>query len=254
MSAAGVVLIVISVVLIIANLAGRMRWPRYADRAAAATRDDPIFDRVAPFTSIENLQRNSGESAEQYALRLTHDVNRCFVHHIYETSPNVPFTQNWILWLLGWLPIGFFRRYEFIRAERALKRGFGFCSQCALILVDLAQHNALRAHVLRFPGHVVAEIGTSEGTALICDADYGVSLPGPADSLATRRNEIHAAYAGRTSAERAANVVRILTSGFETFGTRDIASRRLFEDAAFALKWLVPVAGIFLGLAARAPA
>jgi len=179
----------------------------------------------------------------------SNEINRCFVHYIDKASPNVPFTQNWILWTLGWLPIGFFKRYKFICAERALHRGFGACSQSALILVELARRNALPAHVLRFPGHVITEISTGDGTSLICDADYGVVLPGPAASLARRHNEIDVVYSARTGRE-ASNVAQILTSEFHIFDICRIAQRQLFENAMFVSKWIIPVGGIVFGFVA----
>ena len=94
MNAASIALIVLplSTILFIANLAGLLRWPHYADRAAATLAHDPIFGRSTPFTSVENFRRNVEEPAAEYAQRLTNEINRCFVHYIDKASPNVPFT------------------------------------------------------------------------------------------------------------------------------------------------------------------
>lgn len=96
----------------------------------------------------------------------------------------VAVTDNWLLWGMGCLDgvvtdlgltnvEGLFRAYETLDYRRALRRGFGICSQNALGLASLLEDRYdIEADVIGLDGHVVVEAG-----GYLLDPSVGLALP-----------------------------------------------------------------------------
>lgn len=129
--------------------------------------------------------RRLGENEFAYAQRMTRSVNSHTTHAFAEqnTLSNIhvvaaPFLWSWPLWLGGlWASISG-RKFtvEFCSPEKALARGYGYCSQRALILQNILRANGIQAQATDLSGHVVCT-ARIDGKEVLLDADYGLASP-----------------------------------------------------------------------------
>lgn len=129
--------------------------------------------------------RRKGENDFAYARRLTLYINSHTTHYFEEknTPGNIhiiaaPFLWSWPLWLRGlWASIsGEKFTVEFCNPEKGLARGYGYCSQRALILQNILRANGINARATDLYGHVVCT-ARIDGKDVLLDADYGLASP-----------------------------------------------------------------------------
>src|SRR5262249_54281334 len=142
--------------------------------------------------SVESLYRRLGEVESAYFDRLTKSVAAGIVHFWYEGDKWDPsdaiYTavspwDNYLLWLLD------DPQHEFIEPDKAIERGYGFCSQVARIVYSILDNQGISSKVLGYQGHVVAE-----ANGQILDADYGVYIPHSALWMQTHPEAVSAYY------------------------------------------------------------
>jgi len=91
-----------------------------------------------------------------------------------------------------------FTSFESFRYQRALRRGFGICSQLALGLAGLLYEKyGVHAHMAGLGGHVVVEARLPNGERRILDPSAGVLLPFGVDAAAAQMPLVRSAYARR---------------------------------------------------------
>lgn len=127
--------------------------------------------------------RRPGEDEFAYAQRMTRYINSHTTHAFAEqnTLSNIhliaaPFLWSWPLWLGGlWGSIsGQKFTVEFCSPEKGLARGYGYCSQRALILQNILRANGIQARATDLYGHVVCT-ARIDGKDVLLDADYGLA-------------------------------------------------------------------------------
>lgn len=135
-----------------------------------------------PF-SRENfrIERKPGEADFDYAKRMTLYVHSHTNYYFaYRNSLGnidvmvAPFAWCWPLWLRGAWAVCTGNKFsvEFCNAEKALERGYGFCSQRALILQDILRRDGMSARARDLYGHVVCT-AIIDGREVVLDPDYG---------------------------------------------------------------------------------
>lgn len=170
-------------------------------------------------------------------------------------SKRVPITENWILWSAAWLdPIlldagltdvaDLFGAYQFLYYEPALERGFGICSQLAILTTDLlSKRYGIETRVIGLEGHVVAEATVAEG-AFIIDSSLGVFLPFNLHDAERDLIRVRNSYGDRAEA-KTYNAKGNHRYEPGTAGYRPKLYRA--EMAAFVLKWLFPLSLLAAG-------
>lgn len=127
--------------------------------------------------------RRPGENDFAYAERMTLYVNSRTTHYFEKknTLDNihiivVPFFRSWPLWLRGlWATIsGVKFTVEFCNPEKGLSRGYGFCSQRALILQNILREHGIDARATDLYGHVVCTARIN-GKDILLDPDNGLA-------------------------------------------------------------------------------
>lgn len=169
--------------LICVNLAGLLSgdelWPK-AENARRSADYEPFSKDM-----LEQLRKSGSESALDFARRMNTFVYDHTFHHFFDKTSienldtvAMPFLKSWPIWLAGFKAalLGDNFVVEFCDAERGLERGFGFCSQRALILKDILRKNGLDAHVRKMYGHVVCMVHDGSREILL-DPDYGFAIP-----------------------------------------------------------------------------
>jgi len=147
----------------------------------------------APLQDYRLLQMKPDESTYEYASRMNSLVYTSTVHYFANEmafgdihKKAVPFLYNWALWAEAFRAHikGRYYTFEFASAESGLARGYGLCSQRALILEDLLTRNGIHAKTTGLYGHVILK-ATIDDKEMIFDPDYNVIMPFSLSYLAT---------------------------------------------------------------------
>jgi hypothetical protein len=157
-------------------------------------------------------------------------------------------------------PSGRFAAYEYRHFERALRRGFGICSQNAVGLSDLLTvRYGIDTQIVALDGHVVLQARTPRGNYVLLDPSTGISFDFDAAAAPSRLDRIHAAYSAVDPG--LAHLARTYDAGGNRItagrhGARDDwPSMYLAETVLGWMKWAVPaillVVALFLPSRAR---
>jgi len=235
MIAVSILAMAAAILLLGVNLAGLMIRPYGRVRAL------PNFPRpAAAVPPVVGPQ--PGDGWQDHLRRLVDFLNTAIVHYTGANEDAVSPFDNWILWALKFTGKAAFRRYHFVRASRALRRGYGLCSQHALTLVQLLKRVGIEANVAGFEGHVVAVVKRPDESWILADADYRVIVPRPIEEIRRDPACIEPFYAAtQTPAARIAVLQGIYAGPMTLHSSRRRSWRLAVEDAAYGAKWLVPL-------------
>ncbi|MDB4165556.1 hypothetical protein N9816_04645 [Gammaproteobacteria bacterium] len=122
--------------------------------------------------------------AESYLYDLTKLVNQCMVHYWVDDDVDlqkslntwIPLKEKYVLHLSAYF-IPKLRSIELYDIEKIIERGFGFCSQFAILLDEILEKNGYESNLVGLDGHVVVEAKTLKGQRIVLDPDYGVIIP-----------------------------------------------------------------------------
>jgi hypothetical protein len=138
---------------------------------------------------VQELYKKDGEALEQYLERLTDAVYRNTTHYFIDRKSEnswkvrsrgtVELTENWSLYLYAlWkYLLGEWHTIEFSEPEPALRRGYGYCSQRALIAAAMLERQQMPGKMSGLEGHVVAMTTLPDGREYILDPDYNIVIP-----------------------------------------------------------------------------
>lgn len=201
------------------------------------------------------MEKGADEKPLDYAQRMNAFVYNHTVHYFpEEKNPGnlditaAPFLWNWAIWLRAFWAFLAHEDFvvEFCDADKGLERGYGLCSQRALILQDILRKHGLKAKATKLYGHVVCmtQIG---GEEILLDPDHGFSIPHGLDYLHAHPETINA-YS--PSPEIASMYTPILQNarwperGDAEYGCRD--DSWLFKMTL--IQWLAPFLLLFCSL------
>ncbi|MDJ0786865.1 MAG: hypothetical protein QNK05_08640 [Myxococcota bacterium] len=246
----GLVLLGTGGLLLALNVVGVLLGGRAFTEPPEAAVANPLFGRATTAAETE-LARRIGETDAEYVKRLTHAVHGYMVHYWDEEGgARVPLLENWVLHGLGRLNPERYGAYEFQHPARGLERGFGLCSQQAMIVADLLSEAGIETEVLGLGGHVVTEARLGDERTLLLDADYGVVVPYSLKDVEAQPDRVAPLYRAEGFGDEAvARIVEI----YGPDGNRPYASRsrrRASEDRTYLIKWLAPFGAVLLGLLA----
>lgn len=237
--------LIMGMALIAVNLCGLALndelWPR-PDNGRRPADYQPYSGEMKKY-----MEKGADENPRDYAERMNAFVYHHTVHYFPdEKSPGnldvtaAPFLWNWAIWLRGFWALLTREDFvvEFCDADKGLRRGYGLCSQRALILQDILREHGLRAKATKLYGHVVcmARIG---GEDILLDPDYGFSIPHGLDYLHDHPETILAHSPSPEAAAMYAPILqneRWLERGDAEYGCKDKAW--LFKMAL--IQWLAP--------------
>lgn len=251
-------LMCVGLVLMIINAAGLLIPLRGVD---VSKETNPLFGKNVTLSpqQLYSLAAIGASDRPAYFTKMATAVHHTILHYwndegIERYHLRVPITENFILCSAGFIYPKYFRKYEFANHNRAIARGVGLCSQSACILSDLLEEKSIDTDVIGLSGHVIAtaEVDHRAHKWWLLDPDYGVVIPHNIDTVEHSPDLIrpyyaHAGYSKATIDDLvriyAADGNQVLDNTREYWG-----DRRWIERTAYALKWLIPIALIALGL------
>lgn len=219
----------------------------YAERAASAWGRLKMTE-----AELAQVAAMPFDDRRAFAVRLNRAVHAGLQHYwspegADRYSLRVPFHENFILHVLGWVDFERFGLYEFIDYRRALSRGVGLCSQHAIVETGLLRHRGIPARIVRLDGHVVLEalVEPERGRWWVLDPDFGVELPAPLHELEADLGRVRVAYeAAGYSANDAAGIAAYYdAAGNMSFeSVEDFAGprRAIIERLTYLTIWLIP--------------
>lgn len=171
----------------------------------------------------------------------------------------VPISENWLLWLPGFLNKNY-RNYVFIDHLQSLKRGTGQCYQQALTVVSMLQSVGVKAGVVGLSNHVVARAQIKDKNYLI-DPDYGVVLPFDLAYAKNNLSEVEALYANMLSEFSSIDIkksqIQKILKAYKNApdlqakdGVQGSVSeyKISLEKFSYYVKWVFPIVIVIIGL------
>lgn len=245
---------VLGLILMGVNLTG-LFW---GDRFFWQPPVEPDFQRTVERIDESSLNKLRDESEEVYFDRITKGLALHTIHYWLDfperaswselSTLYVPLTENYVIYFNGlkryWQ--GTARGREFYDAAIAMRRGYGFCSQHAMILVDVLTRNGFANSKVGLSGHVVLEATLRPGVQWVLDADYGVVVPHSMAEI-EKAPEIIRPYYMQTGLTK--STVDMLVDIYGAKGNSRLSPERQEREwkkdqkslrQVYALKWLIP--------------
>ncbi|RKY20667.1 MAG: hypothetical protein DRQ55_06945 [Planctomycetota bacterium] len=266
-------LAVTGMLLLLLNLAGALLEPDLPARFPSREFDTTInFD--AAWERIESSRgayRSGQIDAAQHVANVMWAVNRRMtnIHSRYvrrDDALRPRLLDNWVLWACDWDERH--RSYEWQAPARALQRGLGMCGAQSITTARLLEQDGFEAGLWESEAHAVAWARPPAGPTQVIDSDYGVVIEAEPAGLREALERVNVAYrellepsVGDITAvvERHYGTTYARVTAIADIGSvRYDASRFLglepltFEDTAFLLKWLIPIAWLLPWALSRA--
>lgn len=141
--------------------------------------------------ALDKLHVPTKGDYEQYYQEVTDLFYQGIKHAWYEEDKTLgpSFFYNWSLWIYSkidqYIPLNFhymkvtrdnLERFQYLNYRDAIERGVGLCSQHAIAVANYLNKRGFNARVVGLNGHVVNEVVSPNGTVLVIDSDYNVTM------------------------------------------------------------------------------
>jgi hypothetical protein len=245
----GIALLLVSFSLLLVNVVGLVQGPELYPQSVKQNPGSK-FSRYKELESGSSLFRKKEEEASHYFVRLTNTVNGHLVHKWGSKVPTrVSVFDNYLLYFLSFVRDSY-KNYEFRKAERALSRGYGLCSQASLILEDILDREGFNPGIWNLNGHVLVEVVDHEKKSWLLDADYGVIMPYGMTEIKANQTLVKQFYEPDHGEKAASNMASIFSSPNTFHPTRTYESgnfKTIYKERiAYILIWIIPAFGLIL--------
>ncbi len=196
------------------------------------------------------LDEKPGESALEYAKRVTYAISRGIAHiHWLRYDPDrfhqrVPLWENYILWAVPLISDNpEFERYHFSSTRKSIERGIGICGDASILLSQTLSERGIDNRIITMRGHVVVS-AMADGEGLYLDPDFGVVHQEPLGDIKRDPQQLLQAYAAHDRYDRSVSgFVHALAERHQEWdGPADMIRKKYyFEHVAYFLKWTVPL-------------
>jgi len=244
-----ILLLLLGATLIILNILGCFLPYPYGKVISSAKH--PNFERSQIIENFSSLNHQENEEPEAYIKRLMTTVNGHMIHYQPQMREITPLRENWILYLLSFIPFPYLGYYEFMNYKRALKKGYGLCSQISFTITAVLKKNNFEAYVIRFPGHVIASAMVEDHHYLI-DGDYNILLPYSIEELQNHLDIIDKYY-GNVGFKNTEELKSIYKKPYTFVPHGKIFIKTIFEETAYILKWIIPLILMLIGFKGLQP-
>ena len=229
---------VLGMLLLLLNITGVI-FPRFGESAPPSVTGD---------RSLATLMRRPAEEDEAYFERLTDELHD-LIEHRWPVGP-VPARENYVLHLMQYL-VPSFKNYEYISHDRAIKRGYGICTQYSLALYDILDGQGYEPKIVQLRRHTFVEVSTTAGQAMILDADYGLVFQMSYEEIASDVSKVAPHYAAldpTDTPDADLTPAQLGDRSLELFSGDPVAVQidrptpqtYLVEPVAYGMKWSLP--------------
>ncbi|MGE4290650.1 MAG: hypothetical protein AB7E32_00445 [Desulfovibrio sp.] len=231
--------------LLLLNITGVV-WPNDKREALGGI----VLSYEQASDKLEQLAHGSepNKQAVTAIMNVIHDS----MHYTWpQDEGTVPLRENWILYLGSFFDSQvfkfhlspsrhYFSQYQYFDYDKALRRGFGICSQIAMTLSGFLEEKlGIPYQVLGLEGHVCTVVQLPDGTEFVADPSANVIIPWTIDSFADHMADISEIYQQTQYPKLAAL--------YDDSGNTILPSPRIATPTAYALEkysyrliWIIP--------------
>lgn len=259
MKYARLAMLLLGIYLLVLNLYGVvMPYPRHSEASIGGgvrLHDVTITHEDA----IHRIGKALNEKEFAKKITIVNEAVAKSVVHVGDAEVQIPASENWVLHVLGRVAptIRIWNRelrlfpYNIHTPAVALQRGTGKCGQVSVIVATLLHDMGIQSGVIAIGAprirHLVAYAVNEQGQMYVLDPDYDVVVPFSPNEFLQRGEEVLRLYdkvKDQINSRHFALVGEILLSGKYKripYDSHELRSRRLFEQALYVAKWVIPL-------------
>lgn len=251
------ILFITGVILLLTNTYGQftsLRNPTLQDDINRIKKNDITISEDQIYASINSEITDK----RSYVNKITETIHNGMADYwkdegIKKFNLQVPFQENYILFLGSYLIPDKFLKYEFLDYKRGIERGVGLCSQHAIVLAEVLLEKGIKTKMLGLSGHVVtiAQVDEKNNEWWVLDPDYGVVIPENIKLIEVNPEIITPYYSAKGFDAKTILALKgiygiegnVIVNGYGV-GDYSIKSN-IFERISYILIWIIPVLLIF---------
>lgn len=208
--------------------------------------------------------KEKDKSDKIFSIKVNTAINDGIAHYwkeegIDKYNIRIPFYENYILYIAGYLIPSKFKRFEYSNTQKAIERGVGLCSQHAILLSDILEQNGIDTKIINLPIHVVVmgQVDKKNNIWWILDPDFGVIIRNDIQDVKNDPEIIKYNYVNRgfdlldidALAEAYSKVENndIYENSYGYIGWKRYYSEKL----SYILKWIIPLFLIVISIYLR---
>lgn len=197
--------------------------------------------------------RKHGESDADYITRLAMTVHQGMADYwedegIDRYNLRVPASENYLLFVAGYILPKWFKKYEFANYRKAVERGVGYCSQQAGVLAGILDEQGIESRIVLFTRHTVslARVGGRQPVWWIVDPDYGVIVKHDLAEVTETPELVKPFYLNKGYTDEHVNYLVQEVYGEKSYRVAKRASgyfwlRSYYEPLSYVLIWIIPI-------------
>ncbi len=204
---------------------------------------------------IQEISRKSGESDEEFALRVNDLIYRGMLYYWHREGSkkyhlSVPFWENYVLYIRN--SIKSIDRYEFRSWEKNLERGVGLCSAFSNVVHGILVENGIEARLWGMTRHIVVEAKVGDDQWVVLDPNYGLYIPHSMQEIQADPELVRAVYQDMADLHEEETYKDPYTTDLmvEIFGYEDHFVWNPdagFENFSYTTKWILPILFLLAG-------
>jgi hypothetical protein len=212
--------------------------------------------RPALITEEEFYRRIDSYDGDRraYVTTVTRAVGDALAHYwedagIERFHLRIPFYENYLLFLASYIYPAQYQKYEFMDYRKAVERGVGLCSECAVIEVEILKRKGIRARIVSLRQHVVVEgeVDPVNHEWWMLDPDFGVTIPHDLTAIRADPALIRPYYIAEGRDEKTVSMLKPIfgrppSTVFEGNGAAPYAPKKtIVEQLSYIFIWVIPV-------------
>jgi hypothetical protein len=235
----------LGLVLLVLNISSVLWPPKNNNLGKVKVENSGIFLEQ---NSVHKFQRAAEQSTASEQIQYVNNlVYSTVIHSNLQGTPNhcsFLIRENYLIYLLHFLPARTFSNYEFVNGKTAINKGSGYCSQMAMINAYFLNQLNIKSYPINLKAHVAC-LSIVGKDSFISDSDFGVFIP---IHSKTTCNEVENIYKSSPiiimESDKADQVPDIVNCNGNTVSIEKYRyhnMRTYLEVFVYWLKWLLPM-------------
>lgn len=242
---AGVVLLSVNIVGLFMSLRNPAVYTEHTpNRRPATITEEQFYQRI---NSYDGDRRT-------YVTTVTKAVGDALAHYwedagIERFHLRVPFYENYLLFLASYIYPAQYQKYEFMDYRKAVERGVGLCSECAVIETEILKRKGIRARIVSLRKHIVVEgeVDPVKHEWWMLDPDFGITIPHDLAAIQADPAMIRPLYIADGRDEKTVSMLESIfrdepRTVYEGNGAAPYAPKlKIVEQLSYIFIWVIPV-------------
>lgn len=201
--------------------------------------------RIISLDEFRRVAEADTSDRAAYVTRLTMTLHAGVVHSDADYEPRlhthdytIPVQENYILWAYQFRGERF-DHWMFSDPYRAFEKGYGLCSDYALMLSGVLLERGIPARIVEIRDHVVVTAEIAPGEWWVLDADFGVVIPHSLEAMKRDPALVDAYYDTTIGNYLAASY---LSERRDVYHPTDYRTgTTMIENLSYGAIWLLPI-------------